>query len=122
MTGDELIHVDHDGVQTTISFSRDHINRTDTAMLISSNLCTLIENQRANQTPLDRIVIDFRDIDRIGSAGLNGLIGIKCKASSHGVAIVLSNVQKSVRDVFALTRLERMFEFQAADGPSVTFG
>lgn len=122
MSCDELIRVDKDGVQTTISFSPDHINRTDTAQQISSNLCELIENKRADHAPLDRIVIDFRNIDRLGSAGLNGLIGIKCKARSHGVCVVLSNVQESVRDVFALTRLERMFEFQVTDGPSVTFG
>ncbi len=122
MSGDELIHVDNDGFQTTISFSPDHINRTETALQISSKLCDLIQCKDSAKEPLDRIVIDFRHIDRLGSAGLNGLIGIKCKARSHGVRVVLSNVQESVRDVFALTRLERMFEFQVADGASVTFG
>ncbi|TWU49677.1 STAS domain-containing protein [Rubripirellula reticaptiva] len=122
MSDSEMICVSMQGAETTVSFSPDHINRTETAQKISWDLCELIEDTQSGETPLDHIVLDFRGIDRIGSAGLNGLIGIKSKARSHGVRVVLSNVQESVRDVFALTRLERMFEFRTVDGRGVTFG
>ncbi|MGB7328520.1 MAG: STAS domain-containing protein [Rubripirellula sp.] len=122
MSDNEMIRVSLQGTETTVSFSPDHINRTETARKISWDLCELIEDTQCGAKPLDHIVLDFRGIDRIGSAGLNGLIGIKSKARSHGVRVVLSNVQESVRDVFALTRLERMFEFRNVDGHGVTFG
>ncbi len=122
MSDTELIRVSIHGSETTVSFSPDHFNRTDTAEQISSDLCELIECSQPDACPLEHIVIDFRDIDRLGSAGLNGLIGIKSKARSHGVHLVLSNVQDSVRDVFALTRMERMFEIRSVGRHGVTFG
>ncbi|TWU59028.1 STAS domain protein [Rubripirellula tenax] len=122
MNSNELIRVRVHGAETTVTFSPDDINRTDTARQISSDFGDWIEGTQYDDCPLDSVVLDFREIDRIGSAGLNGLIGINSKARSHGVRLILSNVQESVLDVFALTRLERMFEFRTRDRGIVTFG
>ncbi len=120
MSDDELIRVRVEGSETTVSFSPDHINRTETARKISCDLYELIEHQQSEDTESDHIVLNLENIDRIGSAGLNELIGIKSKARSHGVRLVLSNVQEPVRDVFAMTRLERMFEIEGPEGPVPT--
>lgn len=115
MAHGELIRVCVQGAETTVSFSPDHINRTETAIQISSDLCQWIRHQRAVFCPLTEIVIDFREIDRIGSAGLNSLIWMRSQSRNNGVRLVLANVQQSVRDVFVLTRLERMFEFRSSE-------
>lgn len=57
------------------------------------------------------LFVDMSEIDRITSEGLNELIGLNSEARAQGVTIQLLEVCPSVRDVFKLTRLERMFEF-----------
>ena len=57
------------------------------------------------------VQLDFTNVDRITSAGLNELIGINSHARNHGIRLELVDVQQAVRDVFELTRLERMFKF-----------
>ena len=55
--------------------------------------------------------MDLEHLHRISSAGLNELINMNRQSKSRGARFVLENVHESLRDVFALTRLERMFEF-----------
>ncbi len=57
------------------------------------------------------LFVDMSEIERITSEGLNELIALNSEARSRGVSIQLLDVCPSVRDVFKLTRLERMFEF-----------
>jgi len=107
----ELIRVTERGAATTVSFSSEHINQMETARQIGWQLTELIGNGGTANNIEDRLHLDFKDIHRITSAGLNELIGINSQARSNGVRLVLVDVPPSVRDVFALTRLERMFEF-----------
>lgn len=57
------------------------------------------------------LLLDMSDIERITSEGLNELIGFNSEARSQGVSVQLLDVCNTVRDVFKVTRLERMFEF-----------
>lgn len=61
-----------------------------------------------------RLNLDLKRVERISSDGLNELIGINSLARSRGVRLVLLDVQEAVRGIFALTRLERMFEFECS--------
>lgn len=94
-----------------VSFSPEHINHIETARQIAWQLTELISNDKLVDDDQDCLNLDFKKIDRISSAGLNELISINSQARTQGVRVVLVDVQQSVRDVFALTRLERMFEF-----------
>ena len=97
-----------------VSFSTEDINQMDTARQISWQLSELIGKETEDDGRNEVLNLDFKEIDRISSAGLNELIGINSQARSLGVRVVLVDVQQSVRDVFALTRLERMFEFSSS--------
>lgn len=57
------------------------------------------------------LYIDMSEIEQITSEGLNELIGLNSEARNRGVTLHLLDVRPNVRDVFKLTRLERMFEF-----------
>ncbi len=94
-----------------VSFSSEHINRMETARQIGWQLSELIGKDFAKLQDDACLKLDFKQIHWISSAGLNELIGINSQARSHGVRVVLVNVPPSVRDIFAITRLERMFEF-----------
>ena len=109
-----LIRVSAEGNSRSVSFSAEHINEINTARQIAWQLGELIGDDIESDNHNDVLNLDFKDIDRISSAGLNELIGINSHARSLGVRVVLVDVQQSVRDVFALTRLERMFEFASS--------
>jgi anti-anti-sigma factor len=110
----ELVRINSEGTSRMVSFSSEHINRMETARQISWQLSELIGEDKGQNDHQGVLNLDFKEIDWISSAGLNELIGINSQARSQGVRIVLVDVQQSVRDVFALTRLERMFEFSSS--------
>ena len=66
----------------------------------------------AQSSGSSRLALDLGQVSRIRSAGLNGLIAVNSNARCDGLRVVLLNVQEGVREVFSLTRLERMFEFE----------
>ena len=107
------LQVTSQGSQTTIALLQDHLNEVGAGSWISIHLEALAAIEPCSQNSL-RLNLDLRQVDRITSAGLNELIGINSLARSRGIRLVLLDVQESVREIFALTRLERMFEFHCS--------
>ena len=110
----ELIRVCRKGSETIVSFSADHLNQFDSARRIVDDFVDLVENGLCRSHPIDHLNVDFGKIDRISSVGLNGLIQMNSKSRNHGVRLVLIDVPRTVREVFKLTRMERMFEFDSS--------
>lgn len=117
MSRTPLIRVSSDANETTVAFSPEDFNRSDTARQITRQLLDLLAGETEQDPGNLRLNLDFKGVGWISSAGLNELIGINSHARSQGVRVVLVDVPKTVRDVFALTRLERIFEF---DSSSIT--
>ena len=105
----ETIHVRADGGHTTVSLSPSHLEDISSAKWTAGQVHELINRDNAH------LQLDFQAIERLNSVWLNELIGINRKARNHGVRLVLLNVQESVRDVFAVTRIDRLFEFSATE-------
>lgn len=59
---------------------------------------------------VDVIELDLSAMRMITSQTLNELIKLNTRAKSCGVRLVLTNLADNLRDIFAITRLERMFE------------
>ena len=115
MSQSELMTVRVDGTEKVISFSHSHINDLTTARQIAGHVGEMIEQSDGrDEGSWETLSVDFQRVNRVSSVALNQLIGIQRQARSRGIRLVLTNVPQSVRDVFALTRLERMFEFAAA--------
>lgn len=105
MTNAGSIRVTSDGSERTVHLSTDHLTSTKTARQVGQKVTAGLAD-----SDQDRVNIDLQDVERIGSAGLNQLISINSKCRSLGVKVVLMDAQDSVKNVFSLTRLERMFE------------
>lgn len=58
----------------------------------------------------DIIELSLAEMDCLTSSVLNELICLNNRAKSCGVRLVLTNLADDLRDIFAITRLERMFE------------
>jgi anti-anti-sigma factor len=109
----EMIRVEADGVQKTVSFSTDHLNGSNTAQQLSARIGELMGSLQTGESEDHCLKLDFTNVDRINTAALNELIRLNRKARNRGIRFELLDVQQTVRNVFALTRLERMFEFSS---------
>lgn len=102
-----------EGTERVVLIPHEEINDSLAAREISVQLVELIDSETdSEEGELETLHLDLHQIDWISSVGLNELIGIHRRARSRGIRLVLSNVRESVRDVFALTRLERTFEVE----------
>lgn len=113
------LNIAREGAQLTVKLSPETVNRFEEIRRMGSRIAEALEQSESNDSLVDHVVLDFSSVDRISSAGLNGLIMINSKSRIHGVHVVLSNVSTQIRDVFELTRLERMFEFRGAGSSSM---
>lgn len=104
----ESLRVTSQGFQTTVELLQDHLNSFGSGQRLSNYLKQLADHDGSTAAQLN---LDLGRVERLTSAGLNELIGINSQARNFGIRLVLLDVQESVREVFALTRLERMFEF-----------
>jgi len=59
-----------------------------------------------------RFIIDFGSVDYIDSSGLGTLVAIQKRALENGGSIVIQGLHGSVKYLFELTRLDRVFEIR----------
>lgn len=109
----EAIQVRADGAHRTVFLSPGNLKDIDTARWTAGQVKELINSDSDLPSEDSHLQLDFQDIERLNSVWLNELIGINRKARSRGVRLVLVNVQESVRDVFSVTRIDRLFEFSS---------
>ena len=58
------------------------------------------------------LIVDFGEVDYIDSSGLGTLVAIQRRALQNGGSVVIKGLQGLVRDLFELTRLDRVFDIQ----------
>ena len=98
------------GESRVISMTHKTLNTTGSTVECMGVLADLEQTAAAGRSETC-LFVDMSEIERITSEGLNELIALNSEARSRGVFMQLLDVCPSVRDVFKLTRLERMFEF-----------
>ena len=57
-------------------------------------------------------LIDLESVDYIDSSGLGTLVSIQKQALQHGGGVTLKGIHGLVKDVFELTRLDKVFKIQ----------
>ena len=97
--------------ENIITLEQDHLNQIGSCIDVTGRLEDLIEEIGTGEGK-NNVVLDFQWIEKITSVGLNELIKINAEARRREVKVVLANVTKSVREILALTRLERLFDFE----------
>ncbi|MDR0760185.1 MAG: STAS domain-containing protein [Treponema sp.] len=61
------------------------------------------------------LVLDFKDVDYLASAGLRVLVGAQKRASASGGSLSLLNVRSQVMEVFETTGLDEVFDIRPKD-------
>ena len=73
-------------------------------------VATMIQARLDGPDSVSSIVLDFTDISFINSAGLGSCVVVHNTAKPHGAIVVLYRMQDSIRDVFTMTRLDKIFK------------
>jgi len=60
--------------------------------------------------------VNFRDLDYISSAGLGVLLKTQKRLGESGNGLILTNMNKLVRDVFRIARFDVVFEIEEGGG------
>jgi anti-sigma B factor antagonist len=56
-----------------------------------------------------KILIDFANVDHLSSAALGMLININSKVKARNGNLRLANIKSSIREVFVITKLDKLF-------------
>lgn len=98
------------GDSRVVSLNHKSLNTTG-AIAECMGILAELGQEAASGCSVPSLFVDMSEVERITSEGLNELIGLNSEARAQGISIQLLDVCPRVRDVFKLTRLERMFEF-----------
>ena len=60
----------------------------------------------------ERLVLNFSAVNFLSSAALGKLITLDKKMKARGGALKLSNIRPEIYEVFAITRLDRLFDIK----------
>jgi anti-sigma B factor antagonist len=60
----------------------------------------------------DRLLLDFASVEFLSSAALGKLITLDKKMKAHGGTLKLSNIRPEIYEVFAITKLNRLFDIR----------
>ncbi len=60
----------------------------------------------------DKLLLNFSSVDFLSSAALGKLITLDKKMKAHGGALKLSNIRPEIYEVFAITKLNRLFDIK----------
>ncbi len=60
----------------------------------------------------DKLLLNFSAVDFLSSAALGKLITLDKKMKAHGGALKLSNIRPEIYEVFAITKLNRLFDIK----------
>lgn len=74
---------------------------------MGQELFDLVETERR-----PKIILNFTEVEFLSSAALGKLITMEKKARKHGTQIILTNIRPEIYEVFAITRLNRLFDIK----------
>lgn len=60
-----------------------------------------------------RLLIDFAAVDHLSSAALGMLINVNSRVKAKNGMLRLANIKPSIRDVFVITKLDKLFKILA---------
>lgn len=66
-----------------------------------------------------KLVLNFSSVDFLSSAALGKLITLDKKVKAHGGMLKLCNIRPEIYEVFAITRLNRLFDIKGDEADAL---
>jgi anti-sigma B factor antagonist len=67
----------------------------------------------AAQGPALPVILDMSQVEYVPSMGLGALVGLMRRLRQDGHRFLLAGLQPEIRKLFAITRLDKLFEFRS---------
>ena len=107
MAGYKRLEVNEVGDVTVVRFCDRKIIDDINIQELGQELFGLIEQDNRG-----KLLLNFSSVDFLSSAALGKLITLDKKVKAHGGAMKLSNIRPEIYEVFAITKLNRLFDIQ----------
>lgn len=107
MTTYQRLEIDEVGDVTVVHFRDRRIVDDINIQQLGQELFQLVETDGR-----DKLLLNFSVVDFLSSAALGKLITLDKKTKAHGGTLKLSNIHPEIYEVFAITKLNRLFDIK----------
>ena len=101
------LHVTEVGDVTVVRFRDNKIIEDINIQELGQELFQLVDAQNRK-----KLLLNFSSVDFLSSAALGKLITLDKKMKAHGGTLKLSNIRPEIYEVFAITKLNRLFDIR----------
>ena len=95
------------GDVTVVHFADQKILDEATIQELGDELFSLVEKEG-----YQKVLLNFEGVEFLSSAALGKLITLEKKAKTAGAALKLSNIRPEIYEVFAITKLNKLFDIK----------
>jgi anti-sigma B factor antagonist len=110
MTTRRRIVVTDDGGVTVVRFVDRKIVDSSSIEQLGEELNALVTVEKRNT-----ILLNFEGVEFLSSAALNKLISLNSKVKAAGGRLKLCSLRAEIKEVFTITRLDRVFDIRKAE-------
>jgi anti-sigma B factor antagonist len=108
------IKTNESGPVTVVTFADSKIIDEAEIQEFGQELYELVEREGRK-----KIVLNFADVEFLSSAALGKLIGFDKRVKQHGAELVLSNIRPEIYEVFAITKLTKLFVIKDSEADAL---
>ena len=101
------IQANQSGDVTVVTFADSKIIDEAEIQELGQELYSIVERDGRK-----KIVLNFSKVEFLSSAALGKLIGFDKRVKQHGAELILTNIRPEIYEVFAITKLTRLFEIK----------
>ena len=95
------------GDVAVVHFADQKILDDATIQELGYELFSLVEKEGCQ-----KVLLNFADVEFLSSAALGKLITLEKKAKTAGATLKLSNIRPEIYEVFAITKLNKLFDIK----------
>jgi anti-anti-sigma factor len=92
---------------TVVTFADSKIIDEDEIQELGQELYDLVERENHR-----KFVLNFSHVEFLSSAALGKLISFEKKVSTHDGELILTNIRPEIYEVFAITKLTKLFQIK----------
>ncbi len=107
MAGYRRLDVNEVGDVTVVRFRDQKIIEDINIQELGQEMFQLVEVDHR-----DKLLLNFAAVDFLSSAALGKLITLDKKVKARGATLKLSNIRPEIYEVFAITKLNRLFDIK----------
>lgn len=99
--------VNESGPVTVVTFADSKIIDEEEIQELGQELYDLVDREDRK-----KIVLNFSHVEFLSSAALGKLIKFESKVAHHGAELYLTNIRPEIYEVFAITKLTKLFKIK----------